>query len=690
MLEVGDTLDKYRLSELLGTGGMGAVYAAENTLIGKRVAIKVLHSSFSDHEEALKRFLQEARNAAAIEHPGIVEIFDFGWAEIKGGRAPYLVMELLRGQSLSSKLSESGESFDIEQAIEVTLEVLSVLVAVHNKNIVHRDLKPENIYICRERDGSRRIKILDFGISKVKTEKGGGLTLTGTVLGTPYYMSPEQAHGAKDIDHRVDIWAMGAMFYQMLTGRVPFSGESYNEILSKIISKQLRPPREVRPDLPEWLEGIVLKALAWNRDERYRSAGDFVGGLRSTWEQFRDADTAQAAPPSLATVAATSLPSEQSLEQTNTAQGVAPPADRAMEQDSVPTMHTPALGEEVGSAQPIDTGIPAERDTEPPGDEFGEAQYESDLGSVSGESMMVTRAAVPKGSRPPDWAVGAGGAHLASGTPPPGVPDSLDGTVRHVPPRQGRSVPLSLFIVIAVFAFFAFAGAITIALFGFGGDGDEDLLARNVPGSEVSASSAGVTPPSGNGLAAEPSNEASGSAGEQLPTVEAVGSPDPSAGSARGRDSKRRPRNARPDREPTHEVVEPVPPEPSEPSIQIKALSREEVSAGVRAISGRLDRCLTLGGAPPPHVKVSLRVNGDGAATYLRADPSPPASVASCLGSAIAHARFRPSGAPPKTVSYVFKSRRAAPPPVEESGSAKRKNRLKGNPFGPKQNPFGN
>ena len=285
-MDVGDIVDgKYELTNLIGKGGMGAVYAATNKLIGKRVAVKVLHSSFAEDEEVLQRFLQEARAAATLENAGCVEIFDFGWAQHAGEGFPYIVMELMRGKSLSQAMEDDGGALEIEFAVSLTLDVLSVLVSVHGKKIIHRDLKPENIFLAIELDGTKRTKILDFGISKVRTDQDGGLTQTGMLLGTPYYMSPEQACGHKNIDHRIDIWAMGAILYQMLTDRVPFPGSSYNEILSKIVKEDLELPRSFRPGLPEWLEAVVLRAMAWNRDDRYRSAEDFRKDLQSRWNE---------------------------------------------------------------------------------------------------------------------------------------------------------------------------------------------------------------------------------------------------------------------------------------------------------------------------------------------------------------------------------------------------------------------
>lgn len=258
---------------------MGQVFKAENVMIGKRVALKVLHPQYVDQKEPLLRFVQEARTAAKLDHPGIVEIFDFGWTE---NSSPYIVMELLKGLSLDRVLTEN-KRMDVDEAINITSQLLSVLIAVHNKNIIHRDLKPENIFVCPNRRGEQLVKVLDFGISKArKVKQADRLTDSGIILGTPYYMSPEQARGAQDIDHRVDLWSTGVILYQMLSGRLVFEGQSYNEVLAKILSYNYLSIQGLRPDVPDWLDSILGKAMAPDRNERYKSAGAFLGDIKAS------------------------------------------------------------------------------------------------------------------------------------------------------------------------------------------------------------------------------------------------------------------------------------------------------------------------------------------------------------------------------------------------------------------------
>ncbi|MBI5501903.1 MAG: serine/threonine protein kinase [Deltaproteobacteria bacterium] len=275
--------DRYRILRLIGEGGMGAVYEAEHVVVGRHVAIKVLHADMARDHQVVARFYNEARAAGSIGSEHIVEVLDFGRHP-----APYLVMELLTGRSLAALLEADGP-LSPARASTVLLQVLDALGAAHAKEIVHRDLKPENIFVVTK-DGRESIKLVDFGISKLKNADpitGGHLTQTGTVLGTPYYMSPEQALGAKDLDHLTDVYSAGVILYECVTGRQPYSAENYNMLLVKIISEAAPPPRSIRPDLPEPLEQIILKAMAQDRPQRFRSAAEFAAALRAFSEGRR-------------------------------------------------------------------------------------------------------------------------------------------------------------------------------------------------------------------------------------------------------------------------------------------------------------------------------------------------------------------------------------------------------------------
>lgn len=267
---------KYRVDELIGRGGMGAVYRAEHVKLQKPVAIKVLLRGHMSGSEAEQRFLREARVAGNLGHPNIVPVFDFGTLDDDG--APFLVMELLEGETLHDRLEMAG-AIPMDEVVTIASQVLSALTAAHDKGIVHRDLKPDNVFLT-ERNGVITAKLLDFGISKnFIDENTMSLTRTGAVVGTPYYLAPEQARGDRKLDHRVDIWACGVLMYESLTGTLPFRADNYNALLIKILNNRPSPPSKVRPTLPPALEAVVMTALAFDADERFSSAEEMLEAL---------------------------------------------------------------------------------------------------------------------------------------------------------------------------------------------------------------------------------------------------------------------------------------------------------------------------------------------------------------------------------------------------------------------------
>ncbi|MCP4677039.1 MAG: serine/threonine protein kinase [Deltaproteobacteria bacterium] len=285
---------KYRITHLLGEGGMGTVYEAEHEVIHRKVAVKVMHAEYSKIPEVTTRFIREAQAASAIGHPNIVEIHDVGREE---DGTVFIVMELLDGRSLKDIILEDGK-LEPSFAVFVALQVLSALVAAHDLKIIHRDMKPDNIFITKDNQGRQEIKLLDFGIAKIQGDLEGdqGLTKTGTVLGTPSYMSPEQARG-KDIDARIDIWAVGVILYEMLSGHLPYSGNSYNEIIGEILLETATPLKELEPNLPSGLLATVDKAMSKNRDHRFADATEMIRALMPFAGSFEDemTDTSAAA-----------------------------------------------------------------------------------------------------------------------------------------------------------------------------------------------------------------------------------------------------------------------------------------------------------------------------------------------------------------------------------------------------------
>jgi len=278
---IGTTLDKYDVKRRIGEGGMGLVYEAVHNVIEKRVAIKVLREDFSRRAEVVERFRQEAKSASRIGHEHIVDISDFG--ETPQG-ASYFVMEYLDGEDLAGLLGREG-TLDPGRAVSILLQCCKALGAAHSKGIVHRDMKPENIFLTKRDTGEDFVKIVDFGIAKMSDietegEPGRKLTKTGMIFGTPEYMSPEQAAG-KNLDHRVDIYAMGVILYELLTGRVPFVGDSFMGILTQHMFEEAPPLRETNPhvECSAELEMVIFKALAKNPDDRYQTMDELAEGM---------------------------------------------------------------------------------------------------------------------------------------------------------------------------------------------------------------------------------------------------------------------------------------------------------------------------------------------------------------------------------------------------------------------------
>jgi serine/threonine protein kinase len=279
---VGSVLaDRYEILRRIGEGGMGAVYEARHTVIGKRVAVKVLLEKFLEKPELVARLLQEARLASSIGHENIVDVTDFGTTV--DGRA-FVVMEFLEGESLAQLVIRDAP-LPVERSLRISRQVASALGAAHDKGIVHRDVKPENVYLVRRADADY-VKVVDFGVSKaVHTREEGPewqrLTRTGMVLGTPLYMSPEQARGGEDIDARADIWAVGVLLYECLTGEVPFRAHNYLGVISQVLTEEAAPPSRLRPELgiPAGVETVVMRALEKDRTRRYQQMSDLERDL---------------------------------------------------------------------------------------------------------------------------------------------------------------------------------------------------------------------------------------------------------------------------------------------------------------------------------------------------------------------------------------------------------------------------
>ena len=277
---VGELLgDKYRIVRFIGEGGMGTVYEAYHNVVGRRFAVKFLHSELARVDEILERFKREAQAAGALESENIASIVDFGHA-VDG--IPYIVMEFLIGEDLARFLAREG-SLPVVRAVNIIIQACRGLDAAHASGIIHRDLKPENLFICRRGDGSDLVKILDFGIAKLAQANLEGpsasVTRTGSTMGTPFYMSPEQARGAKEVDHRVDVYGLGVILFEALTGQKPHPGDSYNAILYHILTQPPTPIATLRSGLPEDLIDVLHRSLAFDPGDRPATVMDLAHAL---------------------------------------------------------------------------------------------------------------------------------------------------------------------------------------------------------------------------------------------------------------------------------------------------------------------------------------------------------------------------------------------------------------------------
>ncbi len=263
-----DTLfdGRYRIVRKLGSGGMADVYLAEDQELGRRVAIKILDGRHANDDQFIERFRREAKNAAALNHPNIVSIYDRGNAE----DTYYIAMEYLDGRTLKELIVGHGQA-PVRVAVEYARQILSALRFAHRHGIVHRDIKPHNVLVDRE----GRVKVTDFGIARAGTSQ---MTETGSIVGTAQYLSPEQARGG-EVDQRSDLYSLGVVLYELLTGKTPFEGDTPVEIAMKHLSATPQTPSELRPDIPPELDMVILRALAKNPDDRYQSADEMEGDL---------------------------------------------------------------------------------------------------------------------------------------------------------------------------------------------------------------------------------------------------------------------------------------------------------------------------------------------------------------------------------------------------------------------------
>jgi len=270
--------DKYRIERVVGRGGMGIVMAAWHLALDQRVALKCLQPELAQNAESAARFLREARAAAKIKSEHGVRVLDVG--NLEDG-LPYMVMEFLDGRDFSDELRDRGP-LPIEECINYALQAIEAVAEAHSLGIVHRDLKPENLFLARQPDGTRRVKVLDFGISKsmvIASADNRSLTQSSTIMGSPLYMSPEQMRAPRSVDARTDIWSLGAIIYELLTGNPPYTADTLPQLCSKMLEADPTPLRVYRADVDPELERTVTRCLARNVAERWQSMGELAQAL---------------------------------------------------------------------------------------------------------------------------------------------------------------------------------------------------------------------------------------------------------------------------------------------------------------------------------------------------------------------------------------------------------------------------
>jgi serine/threonine-protein kinase len=346
-LAEGTVVDgKYRIVRTLGEGGMGFVYVAEHVFLKKNLALKVLRPEAAREPGLAARFEQEARATSLLEHENIVRVTDFGRTR---DEQLYLVMELLDGHSLVDELTEQRR-IDPARALWIAGQILRGLEAAHARGIVHRDLKPENVFLALREGGEQVVKIVDFGLAKMVRPGGLRLTTTGTVMGTPLYMAPEQVKGLADLDGRVDVHAVGVMLYEMLSGRTPYEGDTFGQIAHAILTARPLALDDVAPHVSARLSAVVMKALAGDRAARWANAR----AMREALEALDEVPAASPWSPADAR-AALRARGEQPTAATNAASLMIEP------DDSQPLALDPAVEASRLESIPLDRGAPPAR-----------------------------------------------------------------------------------------------------------------------------------------------------------------------------------------------------------------------------------------------------------------------------------------------------------------------------------------
>lgn len=363
---------KYRIERVIGKGGMGVVVAAHHLQLDEKVAIKFLLPAAVARADLLARFEREARAAVKIKNEHVARVIDVGVLETG---SPFMVMEFLDGMDLAARITAEGR-LSVAETADWVLQACEAIVEAHALGIVHRDLKPANLFITRGADGLESIKVLDFGISKSSgmsgSTPGSDMTQTQSMLGSPFYMSPEQMQSARSVDMRTDIWALGCILYQCLAGEVPFEAETLPELVLKIVQSSPRPIHQVRSDVPAALEQVIAHCLQKDRDQRYPHVGELARGLmpfaperaRSSAERVlrvvQTSGMGQGMPPRLPS-SAPRMETAKLASPVDT--GATGPGLRSPSQSEAPPRGAPGAGATVGMGPPPNTLPPGAKST---------------------------------------------------------------------------------------------------------------------------------------------------------------------------------------------------------------------------------------------------------------------------------------------------------------------------------------
>ncbi|WP_437274391.1 protein kinase [Sorangium sp. So ce375] len=490
----GDLLaGKYRVEKVLGEGGMGVVLAARHLRLDELVAIKLMRLKMAQDAGLVERFLREARAASKIKSEHVVRISD---ADTLESGAPYIVMEHLSGQDLASKLRDEGK-LGIAETVGFVLEACDVLAEAHALGIIHRDLKPANLFLAATRDGGTRLKVLDFGISKlVSAGDTQDMTRTATMLGSPLYMSPEQMLSTRNVDARTDIWSLGIVLYQLLAGEAPFRAETIPQVCALVLQTDPRPLREFRPDVPAGLEAVVDRCLQKDRERRFPAVADLASALapfgpygsrlladrisrlprigpdaRTSLGSGADHRAPDPALPSSGTVALTPAPRPSEEWAGTTVAATPPPPEsppQATRAASVPVVHAaapppapemptagapndtstgrPAVGSGVSTTVPLEAGA-APKKSGAPGAlaVFAAVAAVLGLGAMAGFRLLRNDSPTGEGvtlmASPPEPAALSG--QPSSEVPPPSAQPSMAGAVPTHDHRAGQPEPMS-------------------------------------------------------------------------------------------------------------------------------------------------------------------------------------------------------------------------------------------------------